>query len=163
MLDPSEINFNKINWKKERVFKNIVILSIVAVIAGCATSYTPGKMKNSYQPYMHTSAKGESSIVVKASNGTRFWQVDGKRIASIPSMMFGGGYDSIKVSPGMHSFSASRGMDLDIRRVELKAGNEYYLNHLQADKRIYYWLENLTTKEVVWGKRRTKEMLEAKK
>lgn len=145
------------------MFKNIVILSIVAFITGCATSYTPGELKNSYQPYIHTSVKGGSGVVVKASNGIRFWQVDGKRIASIPSMMFGGGYDSIKVSPGMHSFSASRGMDLDIGRVELKAGNEYYLNHLQADKRIYYWLESLTTKEVVWGKRRTIEMLEAKK
>jgi hypothetical protein len=77
-------------------------------------------------------------------------------------MMFGGGYDSIKVSPGMHSFSASRGVDLDVGKVELKIGNEYYLNHLQADKRIYYWLENITTKEIVWGKRRTIEMLQAK-
>jgi hypothetical protein len=144
------------------MFKRIITFSIVLFVSGCATSYTPGEMKNSYNPYVHISASGDTGVVVKASNGTRFWQIDGKRVASIPSMMFGGGYDSIKVSPGMHSFSASRGVDLDVGKVELKIGNEYYLNHLQADKRIYYWLENITTKEIVWGKRRTIEMLQAK-
>jgi len=145
------------------MLKKILLLSFVTFVSGCATSYTPGEMKNNYKPFTHSSAKGGVDITVKASNGTRFWKIDGERIASIPSMMFGGGYDSIKVSPGVHSFSASRGIDLDVDGVELKVGNEYYLNHLQADKRIYYWVENLTTKEIVWGKRRTIDMLEAKK
>ena len=134
----------------------------VLSVASCSTKYTQGEMKTSYTPYTHYSVAGGNGVIVKASKGTRFWQIDGKRIASIPSMMFGGGYDAIKLSPGKHSFSASRGVDLDVRGVELKEGNEYYLNHLQADKRIYYWLENMTTKEVVWGTRKTQAMLEAK-
>ncbi len=143
------------------MFRFFILIAIFS-LSGCATKYTPGEMKAHYKPYTHFSAGTGNGVLVKASKGTRFWKIDGKRIASIPSMMFGGGYDAIKVSPGKHSFSASRGVDLNVRGVELKQGNEYYLNHLQADKRIYYWLENTTTKEVVWGTRKTQAMLEEK-
>ncbi len=115
-----------------------LILVLGLLMTGCATKYTQGIAKTSYTPYSVGVSDDKSSVIVKGAEGTRFWQVDGKRIASIPEMMFGGGYDSIRLTPGSHSFSAARGVDIDVGKVKLELGNEYFLNHLQADKRIYY-------------------------
>lgn len=143
--------------------KNIIyVISIILLLSGCATNYQPGEMSDDYSPYSFNLEADKPVVVVKAAKGTRFWEVDGKRIASIPSMMFGGGYDSIKVNAGVHSFSASRGRDMNIGNVNLLEDHEYYLNHLKADDRIYYWLEDITTKKVIYGRKQTIEMLEAK-
>jgi hypothetical protein len=128
-------------------------LLTVLFISACSTSITTGELKDSYSPVAINNADVNNSATIKVADGIIIWKVDGERQVNFLKVMFGNGFDSIIVTEGKHSFSGSfKGKDINVGQVYYKSGNEYLLDYVVKGDRIHYWIKDLTTNEVVYGK-----------
>ena len=139
----------------------LIAIFSISLLSGCATKYTTSNVLDNYTPY-NMAPNIQETAILKAVKGTKFWAVDGNRIASIIDVMLGNAHDSIVLPTGPHTISASKGIDLDIGTVNYKAGHEYLLATFQAGKRIHFWIEDKTTNETIWGKKTEQKDYEEK-
>jgi hypothetical protein len=127
-------------------------LLAILLISGC-TSITKGEQRGSYTPVAINNADVNNSATIKVADGIIIWKVDGERQVNFLKVMFGSGFDSILVTPGKHSFSGSlKGKDINVFNTNYKSGHEYLLNYVIKSDTIHYWVKDLTSNEVVYGK-----------
>jgi len=131
------------------------ILASTILLSGCAIKPIPSQPRDSYNWY--GSEQGEGAAV-KTVRGIKVWSVDGQRIASILEVMTGKAFDALKLAPGRHSMIATvDGRDMKIGAVNYEAGHEYLIDMLKVGDRTYYWVEDTTSGQVVYGKKKTVE------
>jgi hypothetical protein len=104
------------------------------------------------QVIYRASLTGDEAIV-NTSKGMSIWEVDGDRkVSAIRIMSTGVGLNSVLFSEGTHTIG---GMvvkrQLKIGSVDYKAKHEYLIDYVIEDKKIYYWVKDLTDNVVVYG------------
>jgi hypothetical protein len=141
-------------------YKKQIILAIALIsLSACASkSYLEGDVRSSYSPEHIGNVDASRAATIKAAEGLVIWKVDGERKVNAFKLMVGQGLDSILVSEGFHTLSASRGMDLNIGRTNFEAGHEYLIDYIEEKegdrRRVYYWVVDLADNKVVAGQER---------
>lgn len=148
---------------KKTVF-GISILVGSILFTGCASKGSGllgvqdnGIVKEQYSP-MYIDKLQESELAyVKSAENLIIVSVDGTRISPFYEVMLGQGADSIKIKEGSHTLMGFLGVDINIRKVFLQAGHEYFIDYTKKPgnygrTKIHYWIKDLTDDKVVYGK-----------
>jgi len=129
-----------------------IIIALSVLMSGCSSKVL-GEPKPRYKPtYIDQVAETELAYI-KVANGLGIWSVDNKRIVSAARLMFGNGVDSVKVKEGTHSFRARyKKTDFTVGTAKYEKGHEYFLDYVAYSSKIFYWVKDMTTNKVVYGK-----------
>ncbi|WP_415398300.1 hypothetical protein [Sulfurimonas sp. CS5] len=145
-----------------------LLFSLLLLFTGCSTTYYEAKPKDTYTPTkINVTEKYSKNDValIKVADGISIWEVDGERKVNAFKMILGlSGLDSILIPEGDHRFACRKkyrsGYNIRINNTFFKGGHEYLVDYLQVDdKKIYYWVEDLTDGKIVYGKKVTAESL----
>lgn len=135
--------------------KNIGVAVLVAfsiMMSGCSSKQL-GEPKANYEPKYINKLSEDNLAYIKVAKELGIWRVDRNREANFINVMLSGGLDSIKVKEGKHTLSLSfKGKDIHIGQVYYKKGHEYFVDYVFEGKRIYYWVKDINTNDVVYGK-----------
>jgi len=133
--------------------------------------YKDGKIHKNYNAWIaNLSKKIQEQIIYRASltgeeavintsNGLSIWEVDGDRkVSAIKIMAAGTGLNSFLFSEGTHTIGGLvNKRQIRIGSVNYKAKHEYLIDYLIEDRKIYYWVKDLTDDVVVYGREKSKK------
>lgn len=133
------------------------LLLMTIMVIGCASN-SISQMRESYTYTSIEGADKENGAIIKCGQGTYIWAVDGNRKVSALQLLLSGneGLDSIIIKDGYHSISAAvRSGGFEIGTVKYESGHEYFIGTYANGNKLHYWVEDLTTQKVVYGKKFT--------
>ena len=134
-----------------KLVKVIPILFVLLFIYGCASNQ--GEIHSSYDPVSINDASTERSATIKVAGDLFIWMVDNNREVDFIDALFGFGLDSIRVKGGVHSLYGNLdGQDVLIPETYYYSGHEYLVDYAIKDNKTHYWVKDLKTNKVVYGR-----------
>lgn len=137
----------------------LLIVSML-LLSGCAPmkggfsgGKDDGELKASYKPLAIDDGPVSELAVIKAADNLIIVTVDGKRYSNFVKVMVGKGVAAVIVKEGRHTILGFLGVDLNIGSVFYKKGHEYFIDYARRSPKVHYWVEDLTTGEIVYGKK----------
>lgn len=134
------------------------LMSVLALIlTGCAGfGYQEASMRGSYDPVIPEGVDSSNAALIKAAGSMQFIKVGSHRVGGGFKEMFTGSPDSVYVEEGRHTITAKYGeTPINVGAANYVAGHEYLLDYMSNGSRIYYWVKDLTTGDVVYGRELT--------
>ncbi|WP_076586806.1 hypothetical protein [Vibrio ostreicida] len=145
--------------------KKLGILLIVGILSACSSGphHSQAVKRTDYEPLAVNTDQGQLNATIYAPENVYFTEVDATKLDGIKHLRFfaNGFPNSIYLSPGSHSIQmwkdGNPDFDLHLHSIKLEANQNYYVNYETIQKgkrvRIVYWVENMGTGEVIYGKK----------
>ena len=134
-----------------KLVKAISVLFVLLFIYACANNQ--GEIHSSYDPISINDASTERSATIEVAGDLFIWMVDNNREIDFINAFFGFGLDSIRVKGGLHSlYGHLDGQDVLIPTTYYHSGHEYLIDYAIKDNKTHYWVKDLKTNKVVYGR-----------
>lgn len=136
----------------KKIYLGATMLLLALGFNGCATVYSSGGTVAAFG--VEKNASKSDVVRITAANRMSIWKIDGERKVGIINMMTSGGLKEVTLPAGEHKLGCALGRDIWIGAINYEAGHDYLVNYDIEESKIYYWVEDLTAKSVVYGKKR---------
>ncbi len=145
--------------------KKLGIFVVASILSACSSGpyYSQAVKRTDYEPLAINTDQSQLNATVYAPKDVYFTEVDATKLDGIKYLRFfaNGFPNSIYLSPGSHSIQmwkdGNPDFDLHLHSIKLEASQNYYVNYETVQEgnrvRIVYWVENMSTGEVVYGKK----------
>jgi hypothetical protein len=153
----------------EILMKNIIFTIIALGLMGCSPVYQSGNIIKKYEIEDVALAEIDKAAIVKVTSGLFIWKIDQNQIVNKFDLNFRWGKRpaAVRVAKGRHTLfikGRKSKIAIMINGLDVKVGHEYLVEYIVKNEkhysRVFYWVKDLTTGQIVYGKRRTKEELE---
>lgn len=111
-----------------------------------------GEVKSEYSPVYIDKAPDSELAYIKSADNLIIVTVNGERKVNFAKVALGQGIDSIKIKEGYHIIMLHLGMDIHIGKTFYKKGHEYFIDYAKKNRKVYYWVKDITENKVVYGK-----------
>ncbi|ENM5876010.1 hypothetical protein NTE03_004004 [Vibrio mimicus] len=145
--------------------KKLGLLIIASILSACSSGphYSQAIKLTDYEPVAINTDESQLNATIYAPENVYFTEVDSTKLNGIKYLRFlaNGFPNSIYLSPGSHNIKmwkdGNPDFDLHLRGINFEPEQDYYVNYetvQEANKvRIIYWVEIMSTGEVVYGKK----------
>ncbi len=149
--------------------KNIILTIIALGLMGCSSVYQSGNIIEKYKIEDVALTEINEAAIIKVTSGLFIWKIDQSQIVNKFDLNFRWGKrpTAVRVAKGKHTLfikGSESKITIMIDRLDVKAGHEYLIEYIAKREkhygRVFYWVRDLTTGQIVYGKKKTKADLE---